>query len=163
VQFALLHAPALQPARRKPLDRLREALRSRRYSRRTEQTNCHWVKRFDHFHNLRHPPDMGEKEINAFLTHLAVRENAAASTQNQALSALLFLCRRVLGREVGDLGEVIRARRPELLPVVLTRDEVKAVLFATPSCIPSSRISWNRAMTSARFKNCWATRTSAPP
>src|SRR4030043_1892746 len=112
----------------KLLDRLREALRSRHYSRRTEQTYCHWVKRFIFFHNVRHPAEMAEAEINGFLTHLAVKEKVSASTQNQALSALLFLYRHVIGREVGDLGEVIRARKPMRLPVVTTREEVKAVL-----------------------------------
>jgi len=112
----------------KLLDQMREALRSRHYSRRTEQTYCHWVKRYVHFHNVRHPAEMGEPEINAFLTHLAVKEKVSSSTQNQALSALLFLYRHVVGREVGDLGEVIRARKPKRLPVVMTRDEVKAVL-----------------------------------
>jgi len=118
------------PSADKPklLDQMREALRSRHYSRRTEQTYCHWVKRYVHFHNVRHPAEMGEPEINAFLTHLAVKEKVSSSTQNQALSALLFLYRHVLGREVGDLGEVIRARKPKRLPVVMTRDEVKAVL-----------------------------------
>jgi site-specific recombinase XerD len=71
---------------------------------------------------------MGEPEINAFLTHLAVEQKVSASTQNQALSALLFLYRYVIGHEVGDLGEVIRARKPTRLPVVMTREEVKAVL-----------------------------------
>ena len=71
---------------------------------------------------------MAEPEINAFLTHLAVKEKVSASTQNQALSALLFLYRHVIGRELGDLGEVIRARKPTRLPVVMTREEVKAVL-----------------------------------
>ena len=115
---------------RKPklMDRLREAIRSRHYSRRTEQTYCHWVKRFIFFHKVRHPAEMAEPEINAFLTHLAVKEKVSASTQNQALSALLFLYRHVIGREVGDLGKVIRARKPTRLPVVMTRDEVKAVL-----------------------------------
>jgi site-specific recombinase XerD len=75
----------------KLLDRLREALRSRHYSRRTEETYCHWVKRYCYFHNLRHPAEMAEPEINAYLTHLAVKEKVSASTQNQALSALLFL------------------------------------------------------------------------
>ena len=70
---------------------------------------------------------MAEPEINAFLTHLAVRERVSASTQNQALSALLFLYRRVVGHEIGDLGHVIRARRPHHLPVVMTREEVKGV------------------------------------
>lgn len=71
---------------------------------------------------------MAEPEINAFLTHLAVREKVSASTQNQALAALLFLYRHGIGREVGNLGEVIRARKPTRLPVVMTREEVKAVL-----------------------------------
>jgi len=112
----------------KLLDRLREALRSRHYSRRTEQTYCQWVKRFIFFHNIRHPAEMAEAEINGFLTHLAVKEKVSASTQNQALSALLFLYRHVIGREVGDLGNVIRARKPKRLSVVMTCDEVKAVL-----------------------------------
>jgi integron integrase len=111
----------------KLLDRLRLALRSRHYSRRTEQTYCLWVRRFILFHNVRHPAEMAEADINAFLTHLAVKEKVSASTQSQALSALLFLYRHVVGRAVGDLGEVIRARRPTRLPVVMTREEVKAV------------------------------------
>lgn len=69
----------------KLLDQLREALRSRHYSRRTEQTYCHWVKKYIYFHNIRHPAEMAEAEVNAFLTHLAVKENVSASTQNQAL------------------------------------------------------------------------------
>jgi integron integrase len=112
----------------KLLDQMREALRSRHYSRRTEQTYCHWIKRYIFFHNVRHPAEMAETEINAYLTHLAVKAKVSASTQNQALSALLFLYRHVLDREVGDLGEVIRARKPKRLPVVMTREEVKAVL-----------------------------------
>jgi integron integrase len=112
----------------KLLDRLREALRARHYSRRTEETYCMWVRRFIYFHHIRHPGEMGEPEINAFLTHLAVKEKVSASTQNQALSALLFIYRHVLGREIGNLGEVIRAKRPLRVPVVMTRIEVKAVL-----------------------------------
>jgi len=122
-------------SRRPPklLDRLREALRSRHYSRRTEQTYCHLVRRFIFFHNVRHPAEMAEPEINAFLTHLAVKEKVSASTQNQALSALLFLYRNVIGREVGELGDVIRAHKPRRLPAVMTRDEVKAVLSSLSS------------------------------
>lgn len=112
----------------KLLDQLRQALRSRHYSPRTEQVYCHWVRRYIHFHSVRHPSEMAEPEMNRFLTHLAVKEKVSASTQNQALSALLFLYRHVLGRKVGDLGEVIRAKKPKHLPVVMTRDEVKAVL-----------------------------------
>jgi integron integrase len=122
--------PSSNQDRKKPklLDQLREALRSRHYSRRTEQTYCHWVKRYIFFHNVRHPAEMAEPEINQFLTHLAVKENVSASTQNQALSSLLFLYRYVLDREIGKLGEVIRARKASRVPVVLTREEVKAVL-----------------------------------
>ena len=114
-------APAAdKPEKPKLLDQLGEGLRARHYSRRTEQTYCRWVNRFIYFHNIRHPAEMSEPEINAFLTHLAVKENVSASTQNQALSALLFLYRYVPGREIGDLGEVIRARKPKRIPVVMT-------------------------------------------
>lgn len=107
---------------------MREALRSRHYSRRTEQTYYQWIKRFIDFQKVRHPSEMAESEINAFLTPLAVNEKVSASTQNQALCALLFRYRHVIGREIGDLGDVICARKPKRLPVVMTRDEVKAVL-----------------------------------
>jgi integron integrase len=116
------------PRTPKLMDQLGEALRSRHYSRRTEKTYRHWVRRFIFFHNVRHPAEMAESEINAFLTHLAVEEKVSASTQNQALSAILFLYRYVIGREIGDLGQVIRARKPKRLPVVMTRQEVKEVL-----------------------------------
>ena len=92
------------PVARKPrlLEQLRQALRSRHYSRRTEQTYCQWVKRFIYFHKVRHPAEMAEPEINTFLTHLAVKERVSASTQNQALSALLFLYRHVLFFHIYD-------------------------------------------------------------
>ena len=107
---------------------LHTAVQARHYSRRTEQAYAHWASRFLYFHPGRHPAEMAEADINRFLTHLAVTENVSASTQNQALAALLFLYRHVIGRDVGDLGEVIRARKPERLPVVMAREEVKAVL-----------------------------------
>jgi len=127
---ASIHVLPDQPTRQPPklLDQLREALRSRHYSRRTETTYCHWVKRYIFFHHVRHPAEMAEPEMNSFLTHLAVKEKVSASTQNQALCALLFLYRHVLNRKIGDLGEVIRARKPKRLPVVMTREEVKTVL-----------------------------------
>jgi integron integrase len=124
----IMSAPPVILKKPKLLDQLREALRSRHYSNRTEETYYHWVKRFIYFHRLRHPAEMSEPEINAFLTHLAVRNKVSSSTQNQALSALLFLYRHVLGRGIGSLEGVIRARKPKRLPVVMTRDEVKAVL-----------------------------------
>ncbi len=110
------------------MDQVRDALRSRHYSRRTEQAYCSWVERYIRFHTMKHPAEMAEAEINAFLTHLAVGEKVSASTQTQALSALLFLYRYVIGYEIGDLGDLVRARQPKRLPVVMTRDEVRAVL-----------------------------------
>ncbi len=122
-------APAggsVRPA--KLMDQVHEAFRVRHYSRHTEESYCRWIVRYIRFHGVRHPAEMGEQEINAFLTDLAVHGKVSASTQNQALAALLFLYRNVIGRDIGDLGEVIRARSPAHLPVVMTRDEVKAVL-----------------------------------
>ena len=104
-----MSATTTVPPASKPrlLEQVHLAMRSRHYSRRTEQSYIHWIRRFIRFHRLRHPAEMAEPEINAFLTDLAVRVRVSASTQNQALSALLFLYRHVLGREVGDLGQVI--------------------------------------------------------
>jgi len=110
------------------MSQMSAALRSRHYSRRTEQAYCLWVRRFIRFHGIRHPADMAQPEINAFVTHLAVDAHVSASTQTQALSALLFLYRHVIGREVGELTDLVRARKSRRLPVVLTRDKVKAVL-----------------------------------
>ncbi len=110
------------------LDRVRHACRVRHYSRRTESAYAHWVKRFVLFHAKRHPDEMGAAEVSAFLSHLAVVGRVAASTQNQALSALVFLYRVVLERPQLELEDLVRARRPVRLPVVLTADEVTAVL-----------------------------------
>ncbi|MBN1474250.1 MAG: integron integrase [Syntrophaceae bacterium] len=112
----------------KLLDQLSQAMRSRHYSRKTEATYIHWIKRFIFFHNVRHPKDMAEPEINAFLTNLAVKEHVSASTQNQALCAIIFLYKYVLDRKIGDIGEVIRAKKSVRLPVVMTKSEVKAIL-----------------------------------
>jgi integron integrase len=107
---------------------VRDAVRARHYSRRTEKAYVHWIKRYIFFHGKRHPAQMGAPEVTAFLTALAVHDNVAASTQNQALSALLFLYREVLGVELPWLDDIVRAKRPQYLPVVLTREEVRAVL-----------------------------------
>lgn len=117
--------PAVTPRLR---DQLRDALRRRHYSYRTEQSYIHWVRRFIFFHGKRHPRDMGEPEIAAFLTDLAVKRRVSASTQNQALSAILFLYKGVLERDIGLIRGVVRAKRPERLPVVMTREEVQSVL-----------------------------------
>ena len=110
------------------LDRVRDAIRTRHYSRRTEKTYVAWIRRYIFFHGKRHPADMGAAEITRFLTSLAVDGKVAPSTQNQALSALLFLYREVLQQEVPWLDDLVYAKRPHYLPVVLTREEVRAVL-----------------------------------
>ncbi|MBK7352366.1 MAG: integron integrase [Nitrosomonas sp.] len=110
------------------LDQARDKLRLKHYSYRTEQSYIAWMKRFIFFHNKLHPAAMGEKEIEAFLTHLAVKRNVSASTQNQALCALLFLYKEVLGRELTWLDSMQRAKRPARLPVVLTALEVQKLL-----------------------------------
>ena len=110
------------------IQRYREELQARHYARRTVHTYEQWLRRFLRFHRMRHPRQMGEAEINAFLSHLATEERVSASTQNQALAALLFLYRTVLGGDVGNLEGVIRARKRHRLPVVLTVGEVRAVL-----------------------------------
>lgn len=107
---------------------LRRAIRARHYSPRTEEAYVAWVRRFVRFHGTRHPLDLGEPEITQFLTSLATDHHVSASTQQQALSALLFLYREVLRCDVGRLDGVVRPRIPRRLPVVLTREEVKAVL-----------------------------------
>ena len=112
----------------KLIDQMREALRTRHYSPRTEQVYVLWVKRFIRFHKMRHPKEMAEPEINEFLTYLAVEQKVSASTQNQALAAVLFLYRRVFGVDIGDLGGVVRARKSHHVPIVMTRAETRAVL-----------------------------------
>jgi integron integrase len=107
---------------------VRDRIRLRHYSIRTEQAYVDWIRRFVVFHGKRHPDVLGAPEVTAFLTHLAVGRNVAAATQNQAKSALLFLYRDVLGRDLPWLDQVERACTPARLPVVLTREEVAAVL-----------------------------------
>jgi integron integrase len=119
---------ANSPPKPRLLDRVRGTLRARHYSRRTEDAYVAWIRRYIFFHGKRHPADMEAPEITRFLTSLAVDGRVAASTQNQALSALLFLYRDVLALDVPWLDGLVRAKRPERLPVVLTRDEVRAVL-----------------------------------
>jgi len=110
------------------LDRVRDAVRRRHYSRRTEEAYLSWIRRFILFHGKRHPAQMGVDEITRFLTALAVQGKVASSTQNQAVSALLFLYREVLGQEIPWLDSLVYAKRSRRLPVVLTRDEVRALL-----------------------------------
>ena len=110
------------------LEQVREAIRYRHYSYRTEKSYVRWIKRYIYFHNKRHPREMGAPELESFLSSLANKDHVAASTQNQALSALLFLYRHVLAIDLPWLTDMERARRPARLPTVLTRDEVARVL-----------------------------------
>jgi integron integrase len=112
----------------KLLDRVREGLRLKNYSYRTEQTYIHWIKRYILFHHKRHPEEMGDKEIRAFLYHLAEKEQVAASTQNQAFSALLFLYRHILNKELTVDYKSIGAAQSKNLPTVLTKQEARKVI-----------------------------------
>ena len=112
----------------KLLEEVRRALRLRHYSLRTEAAYLDWIRRFILFHGKRHPSDLGEGEVSAFLTHLAADRKVAVSTQNQALSALLFLYQQFFQRKLGFLGEVERATRPVKVPVVLTKLEAQAII-----------------------------------
>ena len=112
----------------KLLDRMRRVIRVKRYSLRTEQAYLQWARRFIRFHDLQHPRDLGKSAVEAFLSHLAVERNVAAATQNQALNAILFLYRDVLEIELPWMEDVVRAKRSQRVPVVLSRREVRAVL-----------------------------------
>ena len=111
------------------LQQVRNVIRVKHYSIRTEQAYLNWIKKFIHFHNKQHPANLAENEITAFLNHLAVQKKVAASTQNQALSAILFLYKEVLSQEIGWLGNLQKAKQPERLPLVFTREEVRKVLL----------------------------------
>lgn len=112
------------------IDQTREVMRVFHYSIRTEESYIQWIKRYIFFHNKRHPGELGENEVRSFLTHLAVDKHVSASTQNQALSAILFLYKRVLRLELDWIDDVVRAKRPKRLPVVLSCDEVNRILLA---------------------------------
>jgi integrase len=118
------------PSSPRLLDRARTAARLRHLSRRTEKAYVAWIRRFVLFHGKRHPAEMGPAEITSFLSMLATERRVSASTQNQALGALLFLYRAVLERDVPWLDDLVRAKRPGRLPVVLSRDEVRCLLQA---------------------------------
>ena len=112
----------------KLLDQVRQAIRTRQYSYKTEKAYVGWIKRFIFFHGKRHPAEMSEPEIASFLSSLATNRHVSASTQNQALNALFFLYHQVLFKKVGYVQGVVRARRPRRLPIVLTREEVRSIL-----------------------------------
>ena len=107
----------------KLLDQVRHVIRKKHYSIRTEQAYTNWIKRFILFNNKRHPKDMGEREISQYISYLAVKRNVAASTQNQALNAVVFLYKQILNRDLGDFGNMQRTKRPKNLPTILTKRE----------------------------------------
>ena len=112
----------------RPLDQVRDRLHANHYSMRTEDSYLHWIRRFIVFHGKKHPREVGGSQVEVFLSHLATDRRMAASTQNQALSALLFLYREVLRSEFPWMDAVVRAKRPKHMPVVLTENEVRALL-----------------------------------
>ena len=116
------------PPKPKLLDQVRQAIRTRHYSYKTEKSYVGWIKRFIFFHNKRHPAEMAEAEIARFLSSLAIERHVSASTQNQALNSILFLYREVLRKDIGYVNGVVRAKRPQRLPVVLSREEIGALL-----------------------------------
>ena len=126
VQATVFNEPISKP---RLLDQVRHVIRCKHHSIRTEQTYLEWIKRFIYFNDRKHPKDLGTGHISAFLTHLAVQRKVAASTQNQALCALVFLYKEVIKKDVGQLDDLIRAKRPSKLPVVFTHKEVRAILI----------------------------------
>jgi integron integrase len=112
----------------KLLDQVREVIRCKHYSIRTEKAYLGWIRRFIYFHNRRHPKDMGARHISEFLTHLAVGGKVSSSTQNQALCAIVFLYKYVVDKDIGKFEDLVRAKRPSKLPVVFTCDEVRKLL-----------------------------------
>ena len=110
-------------------DQVRRAIRVKHYSYRTEQSYIYWIKKFILFNNKRHPNEMGEQEINHFLTYLAVNKKVSASTQNQALCSILFLYKQVIKKSIGWIDKLEWAKKPKTIPVVLSTGEVKAVLL----------------------------------
>ena len=116
------------PNKPRLLDQVRNAMRVRHMALSTEKAYVDWIRQFILFHGKRHPRELGNAEVSHFLTHLAVERNVASSTQNQALSALLFLYRHVLEEEFGWLDGVVRATRPKRMPTVLTHDEAGSLI-----------------------------------
>jgi len=109
------------------LDRTRIAIRTLHYSRKTEKSYIHWIKRFIFFHNKRHPDEMAEKEISEFINYLAIKGKMSSSTQNTALCSIIFLYKHVIKKEIANIDDLVWAKKPKRIPVVFTQTEVKAV------------------------------------
>jgi integrase len=141
---------SVTPPKPKLLDQVRQAIQTRHYSYMTERAYVHWIKRFILFHNKRHPEEMGEAEIGRFLSSLATDSHVSASTQNQALNALLFLYREILNKDIGYVSGVVRAKRPHRLPVVLTRQEVRSIVGCLYGELDHGHVAlWSRPPTDA--------------
>jgi integron integrase len=128
IGYAVLADPPHPGNAPRLLDQVRHAIRARHYSHRTEEAYVGWIKRFVLFHQKRHPSTMGHDEVREYLTYLAVKKHVSSSTQNQALCALLFLYKEVLGTELNRVNEIVRPSKRARLPVVLSREEVRAIL-----------------------------------
>lgn len=134
----------------KLLDQVRDVIRKRHYSIRTEQTYVNWIRQYILFHKKRHPKDMGEKEISQYISNLATDRNVASSTQNQALNSIVFLYKHVLKIDLDDFGHMERAKRPERLPTVMTKGERGWPRFA----IVLQHTCWRQAMILEQCRNC---------
>ena len=143
------------PAKPKLLDQVRYQARLEHLAQSTEDAYVGWIRRYIFFHNKRHPRDMGAAEVTAFLTHLAVVGHVAASTQNQALSALLFLYRKVLQADFGWLDQVVRARKPKRLPVVFTPEEASYLQKPVQAAI--AKLAINKPAACHTFRHSFAT------
>jgi hypothetical protein len=143
------------PAKPKLLDQVRYQARLKHLAQSTEDAYVGWIRRYIFFHNKRHPRDMGAAEVTAFLTHLAVVGQVAASTQNQALSALLFLYRKVLQADFGWLDQVVRARKPKRLPVVFTPEEASYLQKPVQAAI--AKLGINKPAACHTFRHSFAT------
>ncbi len=124
----MLHHTTSNPQKPKLLEQVRVAIRIKHYSSRTEEAYVNWIKRYIIFHNKRHPQDMSEIQIREFISHLAVRRHVAASTQNQALCAIIFLYREILHKKIGEIEGLCWAKKASRLPIVFSRKEIKAIL-----------------------------------
>ena len=122
------------------LEQVINVIRVKHYALNTERAYLPWIKRFILFHKKRHPADMGEREIGEFLTHLAVKRNLAANSQNQALNAIVFLYKKVLKKEIGDITNAQRAKKHKRIPVVFTREEAKKVIVQLDDATPLHRL-----------------------
>jgi site-specific recombinase XerD len=142
---------AAAPPSPRLLERVREVIRIKHYSIRTEQAYLQWIRRYIVFHGRRHPNELGGEELSAFLSDLAIRGKVSASTQNQALNAILFMYREVLKMQLPWIDDVQRAKRSEHLPVVLTLQEVKSLLSQLEGTVAHDEHHVRRRLATARM------------